>query len=247
MSTAIAIPSLKTGDDKEVAEKFKQLFHDAQNGQRRVVAFGLYAAQIKFCSLKHTQFGNWVRGTFADVGISYRAVRAQMQLASSALKAVGVKSIKNFVRSKMAEALPFSHCGEFLLLPDSKIPESIKPLREKLFSLIDGKSAKQLFTEFKQLDDDEDDENPKPKRGRLKGQGGASKEQRAAAAAAEEKARITEIELTAKDFGKWIDHNCDAQGLGKISDRAFDNLCEKAELLWQFCRQLKAARKGGAK
>jgi hypothetical protein len=130
---------------------------------------------------------------------------------------------------------------ELPLLPESKIPEAQKPLHKKLCDLLDGKSARQLFAEFKQADDD--DESPKPKRGRLKGHGGASKEQRLAAQAAEEKARITEMELTARETGKWMDQVSDANGLPKISDKAFAAYCEKLEAHWNFCRALKQSRK----
>jgi hypothetical protein len=238
------VPKLRLGDEQEIIARFKGLYHDAQNGLRRVAAFGLYAWSIKLVNLKHGQFGPWVEGNFAAEGISYRSVRSHMLLTKSALEQCGVKSIKNFIQNQIGNRLPISHCGEILFLEEGKLPDSLKPVREKLFSVIDGKTAKQLFAEFKQSEDDESD-FPKAKRGRLKGQGGASKEQRAAAAAREEKARIEAIELEADDFCKWIDDNCDEKGFGLIADKSFNKLCDRAEFLWTFCRKLRDARKKG--
>jgi len=171
-SAPVKAPSLISGDDEKVAAQFAELFHDAQNGMRRVVAFGIFAWQIKLTKLKHGKFGPWVEANFAAKGISYRTVRAHMQLTESALEACGIKGMKAFF--KLAAPLPFSHCGELLLLAETKVPEAAKPLREKLCSLIDGKSARSLFTEFKQ--DDGDEESPNPKRGNLKSKGRAPKQ-----------------------------------------------------------------------
>lgn len=249
-SLAVAvIPSLKTGDDAEVLQTFRHLFQNAQNGLRAVVAFGLYAWSVKLLKLKHGQFGDWVKGNYEtgkEDAISYRSVRAHMNMTRSALEAAGIKSVENFLKTKLAAVLPNSHSGDFLLLPDAKIPIEIKPLREKIFSIIDGKSARQLFAEFKQSEDDESD-FPKAKRGRLKGQGGASKEQREAAAAREEKARVEAIELEVDDFCSWIDKNTDAKGIPVINQKAFQKLRERARLLVDFCDKLHEARKGGAR
>jgi hypothetical protein len=246
-TTLAVIPKLTTGDDAEVAAKFKELFHEAQNGLRRVVAFGLYAWSVKLLKLKHGQFGPWAKATFETIAvdsISYRSVRAHMNLTKSALESCGVKSLKSALAKW--QTLPISHSGEFLLLPDAKVPDQVKPIREKLFSIIDGKSARQLFAEFKQSEDDESD-FPKAKRGRLKGQGGASKEQRAAAAEREEQSRIEAIELEANDFCSWIDKNCDAKKIALINQKTFEKLRERARLLVDFCDKLHDARNGGAR
>lgn len=212
----IAAPKLKSGLDEKVAEQFADLFHDAQNGMRRVVAFGMFAWQIKLTELKHGQFGPWVESNFAGK-ISYRSVRAHMQLTQSALEACGVKTMKAFF--KLATPLPFSHSGELLLLADNKIPEAAMPLREKLCALLDGKSARALFTEFKQAEEAEDDSKPlKSKRGRLKGQGGASKEQRAAAAEREERERLSSLQLKADEVAEWLMENADLKGFARIDE-----------------------------
>lgn len=170
------VPTLKSGNDEKVAATFVELFNDAQNGLRRICAFGVFAWSVKLLDLKHGQFGPWVKATFESKGISYRAVRYHMQLTKSALESVGVKSLKPALAKW--QSLPISHCGEFLMLPEAKVPEQVKPLREKLFTLIDGKSAKALFTEFAQADDSEDDDEApgQKKRGNLKSKGRAPKQ-----------------------------------------------------------------------
>jgi hypothetical protein len=125
----------------------RQLYLEAQQGLRRVVAFGLYCYEIKE-RLKHGQFGPWLKENCPD--ISWRAARRYMELSRGVLEVAGL-SINDF--GKTATCGQFAHRGEFLLLPDAKIPESLRPVREKICRLIDGKSARQLFFEFKTADD----------------------------------------------------------------------------------------------
>jgi hypothetical protein len=102
--------------------------------------------------------------------------------------------------------------GQFLLIANKKVPESLAPMREKIFELVDGKTQRSLFLEFKQCDDD----SATPKRGRLKGQGGATKEQRANAAELEAQERITEKKLKAEEIADWLLENADEKGFGEI-------------------------------
>ena len=102
--------------------------------------------------------------------------------------------------------------GQFLLIADKKVPESLAPMREKIFELVDGKTQRALFMEFKQSDDGE-----KPKRGRLAGQGGATKEQRANAEELERQERITERTLMAQEIAEWLIEMSDDKGLGEIA------------------------------
>jgi len=241
-ATLIKVPSVKSGDDEQLAEQFVELFTDATNGMRRILAFGIFAWQIKLLQLKHGQFGPWVKARCESKGVSYRSVRSYMQLTQSSLEACGVK-----LKPALAkwQTLPISHCGEFLLLPEGKVPESVKPIREKLTALVNGKSARQLFLEFKQSEDDGDEDvKPTPKRGRLKGQGGATKEQRAAAQAAQEQAEIDAMEIEAQDLCKWIDDVCDAKHLPRISDKVWDKLHARADQLVAFMRTVENGRKG---
>lgn len=231
--------TVRTGDDAEIAERFKSLYTDAQNGLRRVVSFGIFAWQVKLHHLKHGQFIKWCKQHFPDT--SYRSVNAHMVLAESAMRHAGIKSLRNFIKNQMCSTLHISHCGEFLLLSDAKVPDALKPVRDKVFNIIDGKSQRQLFAEFKQADDDDD--SPKPKRGRLKGQGGASAEQRAKAAEREEAARIETIELDAEDFCKWLDENCDDKHIGQIHDAPFNKLFDTLETAVAYMGIVRKARR----
>lgn len=237
-TAAIKVPALLGGNDEAVKKQFGELFADAQSGMRRVITFGMFAWGVKLTQLKHGQFGDWVKGHFGDS--TYRTVRSHMQLTESTLEACGIKNLKPVFQ--IGSALPISKHGDFLLIPDAKVPEPLKPLREKIANIVDGKSARALFTEFKQAE--EGDERLKPKRGRIKGQGGATKEQRAAAAEREESERITALKLDASDFAKWLDKNADLKGLGQFPDaKEFSRLLESMESAVSFMKRIK---KGGA-
>jgi hypothetical protein len=47
--------------------------------------------------------------------------------------------------------------GQFLLIADKKVPESLAPMREKIFELVDGKTQCSLFLEFKQCEEEEEE------------------------------------------------------------------------------------------
>lgn len=207
------VPTLINGNDDAVKKRFSELFADAQTGQRRIVTFGLYAFAVKFVQLKHGQFVDWVKGNFGES--AYRSIRSHMQLTKSALQEAGIKKLKPVFQN--GSTLPISNNVTFLLEPENKVPAPLKPLREKLANIVDGKSARALFTEFKQLEevDDEDGEKKvKPKRGRRPGEGGATAAQRAAAALREEEERKTAIKLEAGDYTKWCDKNANDKGVG---------------------------------
>ena len=240
--TLYKIPTLKTGNDAEVAARFVELFKDAQTGLRRVVAFGLYAWHVKLNCLRHSQFLPWTEGIGQQHGISYRSVNSHMNLTKSVLGACGVKSLKPFManwQSQICSALHISRCGDLLLLPIAEIPKQFQPLREKICSLIDGKSARQLFFEFKQADEDGE-----VKHGRNKGCKGTSKAQRDAAKAAEEAGRRKALAHDSKAFRLWIDKYCDATGFGTLPDAEAAALEESCRLAAGFLHSLNTARKG---
>jgi len=211
MNQLIKVPQLKTGNDSEVAAQLQTLFNEAQNGMRRVVALGMFCYHIK-AQLKHGQFQPWLAANCEK--ISYRSLAGYMDLTKNVLEACGVKTINGF--HKKCSALHFSNGSELLLLPEAKLPEEAKPLREKICALIDGKSQRALFMEFKQFD--EDAEESKTKRGRLKGQGGATKEQREAAAAREERERLESIQVKADETTDFLLEYSDVKGFAKLDE-----------------------------
>lgn len=246
------IPSLKSGNDAVAAKDLSHKFSEAQHGMRLVITCGLAAWEIKH-GLKHGQWGQWLANHAPDLCRPHSktgflqptdALSSYMSTTASVLKTLGFTIKKYFNHIQIPGMSGICHGGEFLLLPDAKLPEAAKPLRDKICALIDGKTHRQLCMEFNQVEEDATGAI-KPKRGRLKGHGGASKEQRAAAQAAEERARLLEIELSAKDFAKWMDNVSDAHGIGSIADRAFETYCEKLESHWFFCRNLRTSRRAG--
>lgn len=216
------IAILKSGDDAATAKQLTKLFGEAQNGMRRVVALGLFAWEIKERQLKHGQFGAWLAvhcPKLATVdektgkAFSSRALRGYMDLTKSVLESVGFKTIGKYLdeAEQFAGVKNLKH-GGFLLLADKKVPDSARPLRDKICELVDGKTQRQLFLEFKQSDDE-----GKKKIGRLKGQGGATKAQRANAAERETQERITEKTLKAEEIADWLLEMSDDKGLGEIA------------------------------
>ena len=220
------IPTLKPGyDAAEISSQFKSSFADAQSALQRVIAFGIFAAHVKFNCLKHGQFGGWVKGECGEK--AYRSVRSYLNLTDGVLKACGVRSLKAAV-SKW-QTLPICHRGEFLLANAANIPEAVQPLRDKVLKLIENKTQRQLFFEFKQAEEDEEG-NARVKRGRLKGQGGATAAQRAARAAANAALEKAALELQTKATIKWLKANCVDDKIGtQLSDatlQAFNDWCK---------------------
>jgi hypothetical protein len=212
-------PKLKSGGDAEAAVYLKNLCEEARNGLRRVVALGMFCFKIKG-DLPHGQFQAWLTEHCAD--ISLRSLKSYMQLTDAVLKKCGVSN---------GQSLPICHGGEILLLEEAKVPKESRPLREKIFHLIDGKSAHQLMLEFAQADED-DEGNLNKKRGRTKGCKGTTKEQRQKAREREEQERIEGIELDTQDHDKWMEKNGGPKGVGMISDSRFKKHLQTVE--WYF-------------
>lgn len=137
----------KAFNDGAAAERLRELYDDAQNGMRRVIALGMYCFELQESNLKHGEFGPWVEKHCPQ--ISYRSIRNYMQLTKGVLDACGVQ---------IGSALPICHGGEILLLPDAQIPDESRKLRGQICELIDGKTQRQLLLEFKS------DKTAKPER-----------------------------------------------------------------------------------
>jgi hypothetical protein len=247
---------LKGGNDDATAKQLTKLFAEAQTGMRRVIALGLFAWEIKEGHLKHGQFGPWlaehcpklatVDSTTGKAKPS-RALQGYMAMTKNVLESVGFATIEKYLdeAAKFSGTKNLSH-GGFLLVADKKVPESVKPLREKICQLVDGKTAKQLNLQFSQMD--EDDENPKPKRGQLKGSKGLTKEMREAAALKAEQERINELELEVIDMTKRLDEITDAKNIGMMPDKVLRKFAERAQAAAAFATATLEARKaGGAK
>ena len=215
-------PKLQDGTDKAAAKQLNKMFNEAQTGMRKIISLGLFAWELKEAKLKHGEFGSWLAAHCPKLATNdavtgkpraSRALSGYMELTKNVLESVGIKTIGGYLET-VAKCANDAHLkpGGFLLIADKKVPEELKEVREKICAIVDGKTQRALFMEFKQADDDSD----KPKRGRLKGQGGATKEQRANAEELERQERITEKTLKALEIGEWLTEMSDDKGLGEI-------------------------------
>jgi hypothetical protein len=245
--------NLKSGGDTAIAKQFNKLFSDAQTGMRRIVALGLFAWEIKERQLKHGQFGDWLAKHCPKLAtldgptgkpVASRALRGYMDLTKSVLENVGFKTIESYLdeAEKIANTKALKH-GGFLLIPDKKVPDEVKPLREKICQLVDGKTQNALFTEFKQADD----ETGKPKRGRVKGCKGTTAEARAAAAAAEAQAALDELDISAREQVEWALQKADDLNLGMLGEDTLTLLWDAWSNGAAYIKRVLEARKGGAK
>ena len=215
---------LKTGNDAAIAKQLNKLFADAQTGMRKIVALGLFAWEVKETQLKHGEFGAWLAQHCPKLATidangkphSSRALRGYMDLTKNVLEAVGFPTIEKYLAeaAKFGDVKSLKH-GGFLLIADKKVPEEVKPLREKICELVDGKTQRSLFSEFKQADDDASE----PKRGRLPNCKGTTKEQRLAAEQREEQARIEALGMEAEEQTTWALEKADDHNLGTQDDK----------------------------
>jgi len=245
------VPKLKSGDDAETAAHLTQLFDDAHNGMRKIIALGLFAWEIKETQLKHGQFGAWLAANCPKLATidsvtgnpkTSRALCGYMDLTKSVLENTGFKTVGKYLATvaKFANDANLGH-GKFLLIEEKKVPAELKETREKICSLVDGKTQRALFTEFKQADEEED--GLKVKRGQNKGSKGLTKEMRERAKQREEEQRIFELNEEAKDTRKWLLENADAKNLGLINFKTLLSLRDAAETLVTFVNRLEESRK----
>ena len=250
------VPKLKSGNDTAVANRLVKLFNEANNGMRRIVSLGLFAWEVKEGQLKHGEWGPWLAAN-APV-LSRIDSETQKPKASSALSAymdttrgvlenVGFPTIAKYLEesAKFPRGREFKQ-GGFLLLPEKKVPVAMKPLREKICALVDGKTQKQLHLEFKQTEEDEDG-NRKVKRGQLKGSKGLTKEQREKAAAREEQERLNELEETVIERNEWLLEIADAKNLGALDSKLIKKFCDAADTASGFGKRVLESRKAQQK
>lgn len=245
------VPKLKSGDDATTGKHLTKLFSDAQTGMRRIVALGLFAWEVKEMQLDHGEWGPWLAAnapklcradSITGKPKASHALSNYMDLTKGVLESVGFSTVGKY----LAEAAKFPRGGNlkpggFLLLPDKKVPAEIKPLREKICTLIDGKTQRQLFLEFKQADED----SSKPKRGALKGSKGLTKEMRERATAREEQERLAELEEAITKSNEWELEISDAKSLGAMDSKLLEQFVQARETSLGFAKRTLEARKGG--
>lgn len=242
---------LATFNHKEHAERLDQLNTQAQAARRVDVALGLYCFELKEIHLLHGQFGRWlaehkpnlVRQDHATgEAKASRSLETSMSIAKSALEVCGY-TVMDFIallQKQIPRARGISDAGQLMLLPEAKLPEEFKALRDDIFSLVDGKSQRQLLSEFKQVDDD-----GKAKRGRAKGCKGTTAEQHAAAREAERLAHIEDTELRCEEFITEANELADDTHLGVVSEKHVAAVTEAVEVLRHYLTTLRQRRSTG--
>jgi len=242
-------PKLAFGRDEDVAEQLRSLHTDAQTGLRRVVAFGLFCFEIKMRRLKKGEFGKWLHAhapEFAREDSKTGEWKASSTLSSwmgitgSVLKKMHL-TVGEYLDKANSQNLGIAHGGEILLLPEPKVPQSCRKLREEICDIVDGKTAHQLMLEFAQADED-DEGNLSKRRGRTKGCKGTTKEQRQAAREREEQERIEGIELDTQDHDKWMEKNGGPKGVGLISANRFKKHLATVEWYYGVLKTLSKQR-----
>lgn len=248
MKLPAVLPKLKCGHDDAAGKQLTKLYNDAQTGMRRIIALGLFAWHIKENELKHGEWGPWLAVNApklcrADSATGKPKAGTQlttyMTLVQGVLEKAGFPTIEKYhdavSKFPVIGNLPG---GGFLLAPEKKVPIEQKPIREKIFALVDGKTQNQLFLEFKQADEDAD----KPKRGRLKGSAGLTKEQRERAAQRAEQERLNQLEETILENTDWLLEIADATHLGAMESRLIKKFCDAADTASGFGKRVLVAR-----
>jgi hypothetical protein len=245
-----------TFNHKEHADRIDQLNTQAQAARRIDVALGLYCFELKEIHLQPGQFGKWLaenkphlarQHTGSKLWQPSRSLEAAMSIARSSLEVCGYK-ISDYI-SVLSNQIPrvrgICESGQLMLLPEEKLPEEFQKLREEIFALVDGKSQRQLLSEFKQMDDD----TGKPKRGRLKGSTGLTKEMREKAAQRAEQERLNELEETIIGNIDWLLEIADAKNLGMMDGKLLKKFADAADTASGFAKRVLESRttNGGAK
>lgn len=254
------VPTVQNGDDAGSAKYLIRLSVDSKTALRKIMAFGLCAWEIKETQLKHGQWGPWLAAhaptlcrmdSTTGKPKASTALQQAMLITQSVLAAVGFKAIGDYFKHVLADpnsrVAGICRGGKYLLVPDRRVPDALKGLREKICILLDGNSKRQLFLEFKQAEEALNGE-VHIKRGRLKGEGGASIEQRAI-----HRMEVAEVELIARKARiRHLGDSCDALANYKeIGDpeaaAEFEEAFPKVENLFRCMQRVRAARSQGAK
>lgn len=221
------VPKLKSGHDEERAAELDSYVYDAENGLRSILKAGFFLECLAE-DLPRGALGPWVEAHCKNR--TWRTVRRWKQVAASLGEAVGI-NYKKRIALKLHEVLS---------LPPAKVPQTAKPILEKIENEIAGKSYRQLFLELKQSKDGE-----KPDRGRRKGEGGASREQRHA-----HKMKLHELDLIGRkaflrNLGDAADQAANDKGIGDPDcGEEFAEAFPKIENLFRYMQRIVAARNG---
>lgn len=255
-STPVKSVSLISGSDGKVAAELKKGFQASQKAGRVIMAFGLFAWEVKEQQLKHGQWGNWLmahcpelcrkdKKTGELIPKPLSAVNTYMGMTKDVLEDMGFTIEKWFKHLSNSHGVGICHGGKFLLAPPKKLTKEAAELKQQICDRVDGKTVKQIRLGFSQVEEDEETGELKTKRGARKGSKGCTKEMRAAAKAAKRAAELLELKLRLKELGHELDALADDKHAGdpEVGDD-LNKLFPKVENFFRYTQSIREARKG---
>jgi hypothetical protein len=225
------VPSLKTLDNEKTAANLKGLFHEAQEGVKRIAYFGFLALHVKTVELEHGQFLPWLAAYCPE--LSRQTVASHIQLARTVLQAMAIRPWK--IRSNVKQ-LDISHYGDLLSAAEKDLNEAAKDSRKKMLEIIEGKSARQLMAKYKQAQAEPADPKVRQRyvcggRGRCEGQPPAQ---------GWGKDRLAALEGEIEHWAAWADRHVSVKELSEVSGRHQELLGRLHALLDDYLRQYAA-------
>jgi hypothetical protein len=131
-------PRLRHGKDAERARQLEQLVHEANDGLRRVLRAGFFI-ECLVADLPHGQLESWLRVFCPNTPL--RTIRRWRQIAGNVGELVGVS-----FEERTTLKLPLH---EALTMRADELPDDLRVIRQKIEDQIEGRTATQLFLQFK--------------------------------------------------------------------------------------------------
>jgi hypothetical protein len=263
----VKVPKLKAGDDKAIADVLTKRHARANEATKMIFDTGLLCFFIKE-NLDHGQFGPWLQAHCPDTmwrmntktgkAVASSTLSWQMGFTKGLVEKCGTTVTK--LLSQIPKVGNFGEKGEFLQLAAGselllKAPEQVVKVHADASKMVEGKTAYQLFWDFKQAEDreelikDEEGVTQQPaKPGRRKKEGGLTKEQREAAAARDEQERLESLQSKADEVTDWLLEHADVKGFAKLDEieggaKTLKNLADAVACAHTFFSALKKSTK----
>jgi hypothetical protein len=181
---------------KLLAENFAKINSAFLDSTKRAVWLGIFLNHIKDKgkadgSIPHGMFGPWLKENLTDV--PWDRANEYMRIGREVCEK-GKFQIRDFPQFAASGNLP-----------------------SQILQLVEGKTQKQLFLEFKQVEMGEDGEF-RVKRGRAKGSNGNPKHVRDAGKFRNEQERLDALKLKMDEVSDWLDENLNLKGFPKVDE-----------------------------
>jgi hypothetical protein len=179
-----------------LSENFAKIHSQFLDSTKQAVWLGLFLVHIKQRgkddkSIPHGAFGPWLKDNLPN--LSWDTICTYMRLA---------KDVAEKGKFQISEFRNFIGNGN---------------LPVELLKIVEGKTQKQLFLEFKQVEMGEDGEF-RVKRGRSKGSNGNPRHVRDAGKFRNEQERLDALKLKMDEVSDWLDENLNLKGFPKVDE-----------------------------